>query len=72
MFQTLYSTVEEEITTAAICIDQTVFGRQVIDEEIRKTAAKRYGTASGKEKLQGLLMIVQVSSKHLCAWQHAS
>lgn len=60
MFQTLYSSVEKEITTAAICMDQTVFGRQVVDEEIRETAAKRFGLMSGFSKLKDIKMTIQV------------
>lgn len=60
MYQTLYATVEAEITTATICIDQTVFGRQVIDEEIREIAAKRFGIASGFSKVKDLLLTIKV------------
>lgn len=61
MFQTLYSSVEKEITTASICLDQTIFGRQVIDEEIREAAAKRFGVISGFSKLKDMKMTIQVS-----------
>ncbi|ODN03553.1 hypothetical protein Ocin01_03125, partial [Orchesella cincta] len=47
MFHCLYATVESEISTALICVDQTVFGRQVIDEQLLKIAVERYGVASG-------------------------
>ncbi|CAL8101529.1 unnamed protein product [Orchesella dallaii] len=60
MFHCLYSTADSEISTASVCIDQTIFGRQVIDEEILKTAIERYGVASGGSKLKDFIMQMKI------------
>ncbi|CAL8105588.1 unnamed protein product [Orchesella dallaii] len=51
MFHLLYSTVDKQISTPLLCVEQSVLGRLVIDEETLQIAIDRYGVTTAASGL---------------------
>ena len=62
LVQTMYRSVESEITPGVVASDLTVLGHPIIDEEIHRIAVTRWGLPSASQPAPSIDAQLEVSS----------